>query len=171
MGGRAEGCKTELHDVVFSVGKTLQETYPSLIEQWFGSKKRLHIDSSIELKYVDGHEIILHAMRPEKTNEKKLYFVNFGAYKEGYFGEIHHNNFYVADSKTEALARAKEELCISLVEPHCDDNLDIDDIIKIDGIDGYYIHLEPTSVPSSLHIESYYRRLDLPEMIQTIEMP
>ena len=49
LGGRADGCNTELHDVVFVVGKSLEESYPQLIDKWFGNKKRLHIDSSIEL--------------------------------------------------------------------------------------------------------------------------
>ena len=116
LGGRATGCNTELHDVVFVVGSSLEETYPKLVNKWFGTKKRLHIDSTIELKYADGHEIILSKDQPD--SDKKLYFLNFGAYKPNYFGEVHEVGFYVAASKPEVLAKAKSDLCLNLIEPH-----------------------------------------------------
>ncbi len=50
LGGRATGCHIELHDVVFIVGNSLEETYPRLVHKWFGHHKRLHVDSSVELK-------------------------------------------------------------------------------------------------------------------------
>lgn len=178
LGGRAEKCNTELHDVVFTVGNSLEETYPQLIKKWFGNTKRLHIDSSIELKHVDGHVITISSTPPDTITAKSLFFVNFGGYKPGYFGEIHNVNFYIAATKTEALERAKQELCKSLAEPHCDDNHEInslihqdnnliDDICSINKIDQYYIHVAPTSQPSFLKINSYYRKLNLPELIQT----
>lgn len=163
LGGRADGCNIELHDVVFVVGHSLEETYPKLIDKWFGNKKRLHIDSTIELKYVDNHEIIISKDKPGQN--KKLFFVNFGAYKPNYFGETHEFGFYIASSKTEVLTRAKLDLCLSLIEPHCDDNLPVDDIISVDNIDQYYIHLIPTAEATKLNIESVYRRLDLPEIL------
>ncbi len=177
LGGRAEGCNTELHDVVFAVGNSLEETYPQLIKKWFGNNKRLHIDSSLELKHVDGHEIIISADKPDANTSKSLFFVNFGGYKQGYFGEIHNVNFYVGATKTEVLERAKKELCKSLSEPHCDDNHELnsllvqdnlicDDIGAINNVDDYYIHLTPSSQPSFLKIESYYRKLNLPELMQ-----
>lgn len=177
LGGRAEGCNTELHDVVFTVSNSLEESYPQLIKKWFGNTKRLHIDSSIELKHVDGHEIIISTDKPDTNTSKSLFFVNFGAYKQGYFGEIHNVNFYVAATKTEVLEKAKKELCKSLSEPHCDDNHEVnslivqdnsicDDITAINQIDNYYIHLMPSSMPSFLKIESYYRKLNIPELIQ-----
>ncbi|VVC75043.1 hypothetical protein AQUSIP_03180 [Aquicella siphonis] len=162
LGGRANGCNIELHDVVFVAGRTLEETYPKLIGKWFGSKKRLHIDSTVELKYVDGHEIVISREAP--ADDKKLFFVNFGAYKPGYFGEVHETAFYVGTSKPEVLARAKEELCLALMERHCDDNLSIDDIISVYEIDQHHIHLIPTTEPAELNIISEYRRLDMPEI-------
>jgi hypothetical protein len=177
LGGRAEGCHIELHDVVFVIGNNLEEIYPQLVDKWFGIKKRLHIDASVELKYVDGHEIIISTEKPVNNNGKSLFFVNFGGYKKDYFGEIHDINFYVASSKTEALAKAKTELCKNFLEQHCDDNhfVDdlintehslIDDIIPIATIDQYYIHLKETSKTSSLNIESYYRKLDVAAISQ-----
>ena len=34
LGGYTKKCNTELHDVVFAVGDTLEETYPQLVEKW-----------------------------------------------------------------------------------------------------------------------------------------
>lgn len=157
LGGRANGCNTELHDVVFAVGESLEKTHPQLINKWFGNKKRLHIDSSIELKYIDGHKITI---KKEKYDQnKKLFFVNFGGYKPDYFGETHEIGFYVGLSKTEVLTKAKNELCLQTKEPHCDDNLDIDDIITLDTVDNYHIHLQPTTQACKLNILSEYYKL------------
>jgi len=163
LGGRADGCNVELHDLVFVVGDSLEETYPQLVKKWFGNPKRLHIDSTAELKYVDHHEIKLSKEKP--TQDKKLFCVNFGAYKPDHFGETHEIDFYVGSSKAEILTRAKQKLCLSLIEPHCDDNLAIDDIFSVDGIDHYYLHLEPSTKEEKLNIVSGYRRLDLQEFV------
>lgn len=159
LGGRAEGCNIELHDVVFVVGESLEETYPQLIKKWFGAQKRLHIDSSVELKFIDGHEIILSKEKPIENN-KKLYFINFGGYKPGYFGELHDINFYVTTSKNEVIGKAKEDLCVGTSQQHCDDALLLDDIMLIDHVDQYYIHLKKTSVLQKLNVESYYRKFN-----------
>lgn len=37
LGGRADRCNIELHDVVFVVGSSIEETYPLLAKKWFGS--------------------------------------------------------------------------------------------------------------------------------------
>ena len=163
LGGRAKGCNTELHDTVFVVGDSLEETYPQLIDKWFGIPNRLHIDCSIELNHVDGHEITL-STKPTDNQNKSLYFVNFGAYKPNYYGELHEINFYVASSKPEVLARAKQDLCTSFITPHCDDNIDVDDIISINAIDNYHIHLHPSKITAPLAIKIGYHRLTAPEV-------
>jgi len=157
LGGRAEGCNTELHDVVFAIGNSLEETYPQLIQKWFGSKKRLHIDSYIEMAVIDGHEIELQS-NPSSV-KKQLYFVNYGGYKKGYFGEIHEVNFYVAESKEDVLARAKQELGKTLYQPHCDDHAVIDDVFAIETVGEFYIHLTPTTRMAPLQIENAYIKL------------
>jgi hypothetical protein len=58
LGGRAPKCNTELHDVVFTVGASIEDTYLRLVELWFGSPERVHIDSWIELSVVDGIECL-----------------------------------------------------------------------------------------------------------------
>ena len=64
LGGRADGCNTELHDTVFVVGESLESTYQQLAQKWFGNKQQLHIDSSVELNHVDGYDIYLSTQKP-----------------------------------------------------------------------------------------------------------
>lgn len=159
LGGRAKGCNIELHDVVFVISESIQQSYTSLANMWFGIKKSLHIDSYMELSYADEHEITISKEKPK--DQKKLFYVNFGAYKAGYFGEIHESGFYVDTSKSNVLMRAKKSLCQDGIEPHCDDNVAIDDIIEINKIDQYYLHYQPAR-PREITIHSEYQRLDLP---------
>lgn len=164
LGGRMQGCNTELHDTVFAVGSSLETCYPQLVKKWFGNSHRLHIDSSVELNQVDGYDITLHPEKPVE-NDLQLFFVNFGAYKPGVFGETHQVQFYVAKTKTQALLRAREELCVGLHEQHCDDNLPVDDILLLDTVDNFYIHVNAATTTKPLVIDSYYRKfnIDIPE--------
>ena len=82
LGGRAPRCNTELHDVVFVVGESIETSYERLMDKWFGDPLRLHIDSWIELHCVDGYRISLRpspAGRParnaisEKPNDTCLH--------------------------------------------------------------------------------------------------
>lgn len=161
LGGRAEGCNIELHDVVFIVTENLNDSYSQLADKWFGIKKRLHIDSSIELTHVDGHKVTISTEKP--ANDNKLFFVNFGGYTPGKFGENHETALYVGKSKPETLARAKQELCVGQSEQHCDDNIEIDDVIELNQVDQYYIHLEPLADQKPLNVLSVYRKITLPE--------
>jgi hypothetical protein len=170
LGGRTKGCHIELHDVVFVIGASLEELYPQLVNKWFGdTSKGLHIDSSIELKYIDGHEVIIGLDNPvisENHLSKKLYFANFGGYKPNYFGELHEMNFYVAHSRIDALARAKGDLCVGSHQQHSDDHHVVDDLIALDSIGPFYIQLIPTNNPCDLQIHSYYRKLSLPDILE-----
>ena len=160
LGGRAPGCNTELHDTVFVVGESLESCYPQLVAKWFGSRHRLHIDSTVELNQVDGYDISLSPGKPNE-NGLNLFFVNFGGYKPGVFGEIHQVQFYVAKTKAAALLRAREELCLALHEQHCDDNLPVDDLLLIDAVDNFYVHLTAATEKKELLIESYLRLLSV----------
>lgn len=166
LGGRAKGCSIELHDVVFVVGNSLEELYPQLVNKWFGGIiKGLHIDSSVELKYVDGYEVVI-TQNKTLSSDKKLYFANFGGYKPGFFGEIHEVNFYVGASRIEALSKAKSQLCVGSHQQHSDDHHVIDDLIAVNNIDSYQISLKPTIKPCHLEINSHYRKLNLPAIIE-----
>ena len=163
LGGRTAKSNIELHDVVFVVSDSIKHAYPALINKWFGETKQLHIDSYIELSYADGFDITLG--KEKSADKNKLFYVNFGAYKQDHFGEIHESSFYVGANKQEVLARAKKELCVKGIKSHCDDTITLDDMIEIDHIDHYFLHFSPTT-RKKLNIISDYLRLDLPEILQ-----
>jgi hypothetical protein len=143
LGGRAPRCNTELHDVVFVAGESIETSYERLMDKWFGDPLRLHIDSWIELQVVDGHRISLQPRPPAAG--KKLFFINLGAYLPGQFTELHANAFAVADADVEVKKRAKAELLRGMQSVHTDDLFDIDDCLEIAEVDGEHIHLEPTA--------------------------
>ena len=146
LGGRAPRCNTELHDVVFVVGTSIAQTYERLIDLWFGSAERLHLDSWMELTVVDGHRVVLtKSPTVAQQSDKKLYFVNLGAYADGEFTELHANAIVVGTSEREVKARAKSELLRGKNSVHTDDLFDIDDCLEITSVDGYHIVLEPTT--------------------------
>lgn len=151
LGGRAPRCNTELHDVVFVAGESVDSCYERLMDKWFGDPLRLHIDSWLELKVVDGYRISLQSHPP--VSDKKLYFINLGAYLPGHFTELHANAFIVAANEAEVKKRAKAELLRGTQSVHTDDLFDIDDCLEIAEVDGQHIHLEPTleSVPLNPH--------------------
>ncbi|HUA64955.1 MAG TPA: DUF1543 domain-containing protein [Alphaproteobacteria bacterium] len=143
LGGRAARCNTELHDVVFVAGESIETLYDRLMDKWFGDPLRLHIDSWLELQIVDGYRIALKSHPP--AADKKLYFINLGAYLPGQFTELHANAFVVAVDETEVKKRAKSELLRGAQSVHTDDLYEIDDCLEIAEVDGQHIHLEPTS--------------------------
>jgi len=143
LGGRAPRCNTELHDVVFVAGESIEASYEQLMDKWFGDPLRLHIDSWLELQVVDGRRILL---RPHPSAQgEKLYFINLGAYLPGQFTELHANAFVVAATEAEVKMRAKAELLCGAQAVHTDDLYEIDDCLEIAEVDGQHIHLEATA--------------------------
>ena len=79
---------------------------------------------------------------------------------------------FAAESKKAAIDQAKQKLCQSLTQHHKDDcislekldstgKLEADDIIQIEQVDSYHIHLieDQTAIQHPLQIESFYRRI------------
>ena len=169
LGGRADRCNIELHDVVFVIGTSIEDTYPMLVKKWFGDPCHVHIDSYMHLQYVDGFEIELVKEQSEGDSSKKLYFINLGAYKPCEFTEYHQSAFYVAESSPEAVRRAKSELCQGLETIHKDDvvlldrvshplDYDVDDVLEIRAVDEYYICLKPaTSAERAVPVTAYIK--------------
>ncbi len=143
LGGRAPRCNTELHDVVFVVGASIEATYEQLMDKWFGDPLRLHIDSWLELDVIDGYRVTLRS--EPATHPEKLYFINLGAYRPGEFTELHANAFLVAPDEKTVKQRAKRELMRGTLQVHTDDLYDIDDCLEIAEIDGFHLHLEATT--------------------------
>ena len=57
LGGRTNKSNIELHDVRLVIGKQIEDTFSRLRQEWFGHKKGLHIDSYVEISYVDGYKV------------------------------------------------------------------------------------------------------------------
>jgi len=147
LGGRAPRANTELHDVVFATGARIEDTYPQLLEKWFGNPVGLHLDSWLELDVVDGWRVGLSVTPAPQA--VKLFFVNLGAYDDR-FTELHANGFYVAASPEEAKKRALAQYFTSGFElPHKDDLHDIDDCIALESVEGLRVVLTKTGEVSA----------------------
>lgn len=168
LGGRADKCNIELHDVVFVAGSSIKETYPMLAKKWFGNLNEFHIDSYIHLHTIDGYEVELVKDISKINGNKKLFFINLGAYKPSEFTEYHQSAFYATDSGPEAVKRAKAELCKGLQTIHKDDvvlldkvtEYDVDDVLEIGKVDEYYISLKATQAPNQAIPVTAYIKLD-----------
>jgi len=155
LGGRAQGCNTELHDMVFVTGPTIEATYEQLLDRWFGLPRRLHLDAWAELDVVDGYAVSLSA-EPD-PGAQRLFFVNLGAYRPGELSEVHANGFLVAASREEAKRRAKATLLKGPVaELHTDDLYDVDTCLELDAVNGRHVVLTPTTRPSELQVTGRY---------------
>lgn len=53
-----------------------------------------------------------------------------------------------------------------MFQQHSDDHLIVDDLTVVDNIEPYTIHLKPTTKPCQLQIESYYRKLNLSDILE-----
>lgn len=141
LGGTTPGANIELHDVRFVVGKRIEDTYPQLRQQWFGTPKGLHLDSYLAVHNIDGYQIRLSTAPVQQ--QVKLFFVNFGGYYPGKIAEQHDFMLCVAGSAAEAKTRAKAQLLTDADSPHKDDLLQLDDCLQLEQASGYYIELVP----------------------------
>ena len=139
LGGRADGCNTELHDVVFTCGNKIEDTYIDLIDKWFGNIDRLHVDSWVEINKVDGYNVSLS--QTKNISKNKLFYINLGGYDKNKFEELHESEFLVGEKKLSIKKRAKETLMKGLDQVHTDDLYDVDDCIEINKVSNYFINL------------------------------
>lgn len=157
LGGRAPKCNTELHDVVFAVGERIEDTYEQLLNSWFGSPEGLHIDSWLVLDVVDGHQVRLS--REPSDSDLKLFFVNLGAYADGEFTEVHENIFLVGSEALAVKRRAKENFLQGKHKLHTDSLFEVDDCLQIDDVQGWYVHVTPTTRASTWQPHNDYHVL------------
>jgi hypothetical protein len=143
LGGRAPGCRVELHDVAFAVGTDLESIHETLLNSWFGTPEGLHVDAWAVLDRVPGFRVQIARRPPE--NGLRLFFVNIGGYVPGEFGERHAFAFYAGQGPAEVKARARRELLVGKESVHRDDLHAIDDLIEVEPGDGWQLHLTPDS--------------------------
>ena len=151
LGGRIRGCHVEQHDVRWVVGATIEDTLPTLRQEWIGLRSGLHIDSYRLIKRVDGHRITVKTQPEPSSNTTKplLWFVNLGAYTPRLMSEQHQFGLVVADSAIKAKHRARRRWLQGLEQVHKDDihavDVDprLDDLLPIDGLGRWSIVLTP----------------------------
>lgn len=147
LGGRHARANTEVHDVVFTVGETLEETYPQLKNAWFAEQKGLHIDAWMQIKCVKNagknYQIQLsHAQA--SILENKLWLINLGGYDVREFGELHRYILIIAENADLAKQRGKAHFAQHWQKQHTDRVVDVDDCVPIDCVGGRFIQLVET---------------------------
>jgi hypothetical protein len=161
LGGRAPRANTELHDMVFAAGTRIEDTYEQILDKWFGTPGRVHIDSFLELDIVDGWRVTLGDT--PASSDRKLFFVNLGAYNGSDFTELHAASFHVAEGEPQAKAAAMaRHFTQGVTEAHKDDLIDIDDCLAIDAVNGLYVSLTRTNAVSAHKPSNAYHAIPKP---------
>jgi hypothetical protein len=164
VGCRPRGRNTEQHDVLFTVGSSLQAIKHDIISFWPGVKGAVHIDSYREVTHIDGYSIRVAPGRSgQPGNGMRLFFINLGGYKPGDMEEYHYKMLIAAADKNTAIMQAKEHAFYKhTITGHIDDKfgLDVDDIHELKDIlpaavkNNYHLVIEPaeTGTDDELHI-------------------
>jgi hypothetical protein len=157
LGCKPSGRYTEQHDIFFGAGNSLKELVPSIMAFW-PEPPKIHIDAWREVTEVDGYRISLLPKEGTVAGKKngQLFFLNLGGYKENEFEEFHYKMLVVANSKAEAIDRAKKSAFYKHTgfegaNSHIDDKygVDVDDMFEIEEIlsssikEKYMISIEP----------------------------
>jgi len=147
VGFKQKGMNTEQHDVRFVVGTSVEEdplVHKSIREQLsIPLETKIHIDSYVDINYADGHEVkLVYNPSADEPQNKNLFFVNLGGYKNNEFKEHHKPLLLVAEKQTEAIKRALVDTFVYEMDtphpkarPHKDDDLnvgaDVDDYLNV----------------------------------------
>ena len=159
LGGRVKNCHVEQHDVRWVIGECIEETIPTLKNEWIGLKSGLHIDSYRWIKRIDGHRVTVINTPPsqEIDNEKKLWFVNLGAYSAISMAEQHEFGLVVAKNPQQAKASARRRWLSGLNKVHKDDlhsisqSPSMDDLLPIHGNGQWSIELTQEDIEVDAH--------------------
>jgi Domain of Unknown Function (DUF1543) len=141
LGCRPEGRFTEQHDIFFGIGENLKSLLPKMKAFWPEAKGKIHIDVWREVTSVDNYKIEVVSKTESLDQEKQLFFINLGGYKENEFEEFHYKILSVAPTLGEASKKAKEtsfyKHCgFKGATSHIDDKfgVDVDDIYTLKEI-------------------------------------
>lgn len=141
VGGNAGKSNIEVHDIQFVAADEPEQAWPALREAWFGDADKIHIDGYAEVTWADGYSVSLSDMPP--TGDKKLFFVNAGAYHPSTLAELHAFDLFVASDAREAKSRALETLLSGADQQHKDNLKDVDDCLLLDKVGDLFVHLTP----------------------------
>jgi hypothetical protein len=158
VGGSFANANTELHDVRFSVGTSIEDCYDDLRAQWWGSPESLHLDAWGPVSYADGYGVSLQP-GPAPAATEKLFFINLGGYAPGEFGELHRNVLLVAPDAATAKRRALR-LVTEWSEPHRDQLFEVETAVDVSaGIAerGFALHLRRSETATPFTFDFGYR--------------
>jgi hypothetical protein len=124
----------------------------------WGAEGTLHIDCWAEIDHADGYDVELRE-EPFRGRER-LFFVNLGGYDPAEFAEQHRNMFVVAESVTEAKARAMATIP-TWKDGHRDDFYEAEKAFAMDGMvePKRHIHLIATGEKRPLRFTCRYAPL------------
>lgn len=141
LGCTPKGRFTEQHDIFFGIGNSLKDLIPDMISFWREAEGKIHIDAWQEITQVDGYTIEVISKTEKIVQDKQLFFLNLGGYKENEFEEYHYKIVTVAKNKAEAIKKAKattfyKHCGFKGATSHIDDKygIDVDEIYKIEDI-------------------------------------
>ncbi len=150
LGGRAGQCHIEVHDVRFVVGERIEDTHQALIQQWYGHKNNLHLDSYHIVDTVpgaDGRSYQVALSAEPVASDLKLYFVNLGGYQPDQMAEQHAFGLFACRNDEEAKQMAKRHLLTTASHQHKDNLHDVDDCLPISLLENWHIQLTATDKP------------------------
>lgn len=127
LGGKHADANIEIHDLVFTTGATLESCYNFCIQNWFGTKKP-HIDGYFQIETNQKDEILVDNLNSTKNS---LFCLNFGGYMKNQLAEMHEFMILLAESKSEAIIKAKSKLQLQFDMLHLDNCFQIDEVIDI----------------------------------------
>jgi len=140
LGATPKGRNIEQHDVFFGIAESLKDLVPDMKEFWKEADGKIHLDCYQEVKFADGYEVKI-VEKGEGTSEEKLYFINLGGYKRGFFEEFHEQHLMVGNSMGDIVKKAKatefyKTMGFEGAVSHIDDKhgVDIDDIFNVNDI-------------------------------------
>jgi len=154
LGGKHPRAKIEVHDVAFVIADRLEDAYPQLRQDWFGSGAGLHIDSWMAVDGVERWRVEFSPLAPS-PGSPRLYFLNLGGYESRSFGEAHHYVLVVAHDKREAVVKGRQQMQAHWSQSHIDAVMDVDDCLPIDLVGGRYVHLVEGSHAGITHRNDY----------------
>lgn len=141
VGGSAGKANIEVHDIQFVAARKPREAWPALREAWFGDADKIHIDGYARITWADGYRVTL-SEKPEKS-DRRLFFVNVGAYHPASLAERHAFDLFVAKNAREAKAKALATLLPGANHQHKDNLAAVDDCLLLDKIGDWYVTLTP----------------------------
>ncbi|MCO7521804.1 MULTISPECIES: DUF1543 domain-containing protein [unclassified Pseudomonas] len=140
LGGRHPRASIEVHDVLFAQAASIEQAYPQLRQAWFGSRPGLHIDSWMAVSGIDKYRVEFSNVAPG-PDDLRLFFINYGGYEGGVFGEAHRYSLVVARDNAEAKRLSRRHQQANWLKPHVDAVLEVDDCLPVDWVNGQYVHL------------------------------